>query len=410
MIKGIKKNKKKLAVLLVIIIALVIGKIAFSGKTNKTTATSKSKVSVKTQKVQEATSGAKATFKASLEEVQSGDIANKVGGKVTQILFENGKTVTQGQALVKLDDTDVRNNVSSSEAQVSSAEAQLKATENQVTSSELSMQKMQTSYQSAQRDYDRKKALYDQGAISKSEFESAEDALKNAQSDLASGQNGIESAKLSIETQKANINTAQVNLNTQQNALQSTTITAPISGVVDGKNVSVGQYVNMGTVLGKVKDTSSINAVIQVKDSDLSYVKVGGKATLKLDGENSKEYEGTIQNIDAAADSSSRMFNCKIKIDNKNAELKPGVYGKVEIETGSKKKSITLPIQALGGSEGNYYVFLNNNSAAKKCTVTTGEVSKDSVEIKSGIQVGDEVITSNVSTLLDGESVTVVSK
>lgn len=410
MIKGIKKSKKKLAVLLVIIIALIIGKIAFSGRANKTTATSKSKVSVKTQKVEEATSVAKAAFKASLEEAQSGDIANKVGGKVTQILFENGKTVTQGQALVKLDDTDVRNNVSSSEAQVSSAEAQLKATENQVTSAELSMQKTQTSYQSAQRDYDRKKALYDQGAISKSEFESAEDTLKNAQSDLASAQNSIESAKLSIETQKANINTAQVNLNTQQNALQSTTITAPISGVVDGKNVSVGQYVNIGTVLGKVKDTSSINAVIQVKDSDLSYVKVGGKATLKLDGENSKEYEGTIQNIDAAADPSSRMFNCKIKIDNKNAELKPGVYGKVEIETGSNKKSMALSIQALGGSEGNYYVFVNNNGAAKKCTVTTGEVSKDSVEIKSGIQAGDEVIITNVSTLLDGETITVVSK
>ncbi|WP_246615393.1 efflux RND transporter periplasmic adaptor subunit [Clostridium thailandense] len=411
MIKGLKMSKRKTIItILVIAIVLVVGKNAFSGKAKKTTVTSGNKVSVKTQKVEEVTSGAKASFKASLEAVQEGAVTNKVGGKVTEVLFENGQTVTEGQALVKLDDTDVKNNVASSEAQLTSAEAQLKAAENQVNSSELSMDKMQTSYESAKRDYDRKKALYDQGAIAKTEFESAETALKNAQTDLSTAQNSIESAKLNIETQKANINSAQVNLNTQHNTQQNTTITAPISGVMDGKNVSLGQYVNIGTTLGKVKNISSINAVIQVKDSDLSYIKVGGKATLKLDGENAKEYEGTIQNIDAVADSSSRVFTCKIAIDNKNGELKPGVFGNVEIETGNTKKSISLPTQALGGSEGNYYVFINNKGVAKKSTVTTGEVSKDNVEIKSGIKSGDEVIITNVSTLLEDEAITVVSK
>lgn len=411
MIKVIKMNKRKTIVAVIVIaIVLVVAKNAFLGKAKKTTVTGTTKISVKTQKIEETTSGAKATFKASLEAVQEGAVTNKVGGKVTEVLFENGQTVTQGQVLVKLDDSDIRDTVASYEAQLSSAEAQLKSAENQVTSSELSEQKIQTSYETAQRDYDRKKALYDQGALSKVDLESSESTLKNAQADLASAENSIESAKLSIETQKANIKTAQVNLNTQQNSLQNTTITAPISGVMDGKNVSLGQYVNIGTTLGKVKNISSINAVIQVKDSDLSYIKVGGKATLKLDGENAKEYEGTIQTIDAVADSSSRVFNCKITIDNKNGELKPGVFGKVEIETGSTKKSMSLPTQALGGSEGNYYVFINNKGVAKKCTVTTGDVSKDNVEIKSGIQAGDEVIITNVSTLLDGEAITLVSK
>ena len=411
MIKGLKMSKRKTIItILVIAIVLVVGKNAFSGKAKKTTVTSENKVSVKTQKVEEAISGAKATFKASLEAVQEGVVTNKVGGKVTEVLFENGQTVTQGQALVKIDDTDARNSLASSEAQLSASGAQLKATENQLNSSQLAMDKVKTNYESAQRDYDRKLALYNQGAVAKTEFESAQTALKNAQTDLSSAENSIEAAKLNIDTQKANINSAQVNSNIQKNSLQNTTITAPISGVMDGKNVSIGQYINIGTVLGKVKDTSSINAVIQVKESDLTYVKVGGKATLKLDGESSKEYEGIIQNIDAAADSSSRVFSCKIKIDNKNGELKPGVFGKVEIETGSTKKSMSLPIEALGGSEGNYYVFVNNKGVAKKCTVTTGEVSKDTIEIKSGIQAGNEVIITNVSTLLDGETITVVSK
>ncbi len=53
---------------------------------------------------------------------------------------------------------------------------------------------------------------------------------------------------------------------------------------------------------------------------------------------------------------------------------------------------------------------MNDNGKAKKCTVTTGEVSKDTVEITSGVKAGDEVIVTNVSTLLDGDTITVVSK
>lgn len=413
MIKSIKINKRKALTILVIILAitivLVVGKNMLFGKSKKTTVTS-NKVYVKTRIVEEATSESKLTFKASLEAVQEGDISNKVGGKVTQVLFENGQKVTQGQALIKLDDTDIKNSIASSQAQLSSAEAQLKSTENGLTSAELSAEKMQTNYESAQRDYDRKKSLYDQGALSKSDLDSAETTLENAKTDLASAQNSIESAKLNIDAQNANIKTAQVSLDTQNNSLQNTIITAPISGVIDGKNVSVGQYVNVGTVLGKVEDISSINAVIQVKDGDLQYIKVGGKATLMLDDVNSKEYGGIIQSVDSVADSSSRVFNCKIKIDNTNGELKPGISGKVEIGTGSSKKTIELPLEVLGGSEGNYYVFINENGVAKKHTVTTGDVNKDNVEITSGIQAGDEVITTNVSTLLDGDTVKVVSK
>ncbi|WP_066626351.1 hypothetical protein [Clostridium magnum] len=74
------------------------------------------------------------------------------------------------------------------------------------------------------------------------------------------------------------------------------------------------------------------------------------------------------------------------------------------------KKAITLPLKAIGGSEGNYYVFKNNNGVAKKQTITTGEISGDIVEIKSGVKDGESVITTNVGNLQDGDGVKVVTE
>ncbi len=107
--------------------------------------------------------------------------------------------------------------------------------------------------------------------------------MKNAKNALDSAQVNLDSAKISVETQKTNIQTAETSLNTQRSSLEETTITASISGVIDEKNVSLGQYLIIGTVLGKIENTSSIYAVIQVKNSDLSYVKTDTKAILKLD-------------------------------------------------------------------------------------------------------------------------------
>ena len=163
-------------------------------------------------------------------------------------------------------------------------------------------------------------------------------------------------------------------------------------------------------MLGKVKNISPIYAVIEVKESDLSYVKSGAKAKFKLSDKDSTEYDGVVKSIDGAADATSRVFKCRIQIENKDGKLKPGVFGNIKIATDENKKAITLPLKALAGSEGNYYVFINNNGVAKKQTITTGEISGDTVEIKSGVKDGDSVIGTNVGTIQDGDAVKVVAE
>lgn len=397
-------KRKTTAIIIAIVVVAGVGimgkKLApGSGKTAQTLApsvTSGNKVAVKTQKANETEVTANMSFKATLEASGEGIVSNKVGGKVVQVLIDDGKAVAKDDPLVMLDDSDIKNNIESSEAQLEASQAQLKSVGNQLDSAQMGLD-------NAQKSYDRTKALFDQGAVSKVELENAETALKTAKI-------SVDSANLSIEAQKANIKTAQTNLETLQSSLNNTVVKAPISGITSDKSISVGQYVNVGTTLGKVENISPIIAVINVQQSDLNNIKVGQKAQFKLNEGDTDVYDGTVKSIDVSADPSSRVFKCKIQIDNEGQKLKPGIMGSIEIYSEDTRKAILLPLGALGGSQGKYYVFVNDKGVARKHTVTTGEVTKDSVEIKSGIQAGDEAITTNVSTLLDGDVVTVISK
>lgn len=409
------RRKKSIYLIIAVVIAgiFAIGMKSLYGGIKKNTSVSAAnvnKVSVKVTKAETSTIASDASFKATLEASEEGTVSNKTGGKVVEVSFENGQIVSAGQTLARIDDTDIKNSIKSSEAQLASSQAQLQATQSTYNATLIGLSKPQSNLENAQRSYDRTKALFDQGACSKVDFENVETALKTAQTDLETAKANAEASRLSIETQKANIQASQTSLNTLMDSLKNTAITAPIGGIMDGKNVTVGQFVNVGTVLGKVKNISPIYAVIDVKESDLSYLKIGTNAKFKLNGSDSTEYDGVVKNIDGAADATSRTFKCKIEFDNKDGKLKPGVFGNIKIATDENKRSIALPLKALVGSEGNYYVFINNNGIAKKQNVTTGEILKDTVEVKSGVKDGDSVICTNVGTLQDGDAVKVVTE
>ncbi|CAB1245606.1 Macrolide export protein MacA [Clostridiaceae bacterium BL-3] len=410
-IESIKKKKQICVIALVIVgVVIAMGSISLAEKKVSKISSNTDKVSVEAIKADVDTVASNKSFNASLETSQEGDISSKLTGKVTQVLFQDGQTVSQGQILVKLDDTDIRNNIKSSEAQLAAAEAQFKSAQSTASSAQLGVNKPQIDLETAQNNYNRTKALYDQGAVAKVDLENAQAQLKTAQSALESAKASAQASNSSAQAQAANIHTAQTNLDNTKESLKDTVITAPTSGVITGKNINVGQYISPGTILGKVQTISPIYAVIDIRESDLSYVKPGVKVKFKLDGDSLKEYDGAVKSIDGAADPASRAFKCKVQIDNKDGKLKPGVFGNVEIATNETKKAIAVPLKAIGGTEGNYYVFIYDNGVAKKQNITIGEFDKDNVEIKSGIQAGNYVICTNVSTLQDGDAVKIVSE
>lgn len=400
--KKLKYVKK--AVIFGGILIAVIGGIAgakgvFSSKAAKeTAATASTKTSVKVLKAKSIEKASGDIYKANLEPYEQGIVTNKIGGKVVKVSFENGQYVSQGDTLIVIDDQDIRN-------QLKTAQSQLEVSENQLKSSQISLQKFQTAVENAQRDYDRNKTLLEHDTISKVTFEGSETALKNAKTDY-------DSENANIETLKASVESSKVSIANLQDSLKDTIIKAPLSGVIDGKSVNVGEYANPGTQFAKVNDISYIYAVIQVDQEKVNSIALGQAAVVNVnnDDKNSSSFDGVVKSINLCADPSARVFNCKIQVDNKNKSLLPGVFAKAQIVTGNKTEMFSIPIGALAGSEGQYYIFINDNGIAKRREVSIGEINGDMVEIKSGIKNEDEIICTNISTLQDGDKIRVVSK
>lgn len=385
-------SKKRVILTVIIVLVFITGVTLFrhnafqsifgaGGSQNQATVTS-NKVAVQVIKPQEAAQSEGPKYKATLEAGQEGIVSSKNSGKVISILFNDGKQVTQGETLVVLDDQDINNQIKSSESQLEVAKA--------------SLQKTEANLENTQRSYDRTKKLAQQDAVAQAELENAETSLKMIKADFASSQ--------------ANLQVVQTNIDNLKTVLADMTIRAPLTGVLDGKNVSLGQYLTPGNVVGKVKDISLIDAEIEIDQALIQTVKIGQKARLKLSEDDPDTYEGEVKSINSSADSSSRAFKVKIQLDNAKLSLKPGVSAKVTLIGDAKVQKFAIPVALITGKEGDYSVYINENGIVKKLAVTIGTLVNNQAEIKSGLQGNESIISTNLNMIQEGDEITVVSE
>lgn len=407
------KKARKILIYALVVAVLLVGTfivkfISSNSKTDNVMA-SENKLSVEVYKAELKDRMSGDTYKSTLEAYEQGIISSKISAKVTKVVVENGQYVNEGDTIAVLDDQDIQNSIKTATAQLEVNEKQVNSAEQQLNSTQTSLEKLKINVDDAQRNYDREKALFDAGAVSQSELDASEKALNTSKADYNSGQANIEISKASIESAKASVEAQKVNVEKLQNDLNNVVIKAPISGVISEKNVNVGQIINQGAVLAKINDISYVFATIQVPQEKINDIKVGKPAEVTLE-DNNTVHNGTLDSIDLSGDSTLRVFNCKIKMENSNKELLPGEYAKVNFSnTENNNKVITIPVSSLAGSEGDYYVFINDNGVASKVSVDIGDADENNVEIISGVKEGDEIICTNMSSLKDGCKIDVIS-
>lgn len=365
-LKKIFKRKKVMIIAIILIVVIFAGFSAFGAKKpamNMPAAASA--VTVETATVELTDSIGGLTYKANLEPAEEATVSCDVSGQVTRVLFENGDKVTQGEALAYTDDTDLQS---------------------QLKTARIDLSKLQIELDSAKSNYDIASQLYKEGAYSKTSYN---DAMR------------------SYKTVLANVELQKVTIQDITNSLNDCVIKSPITGEIGDKNITVGQYLNPGTIIGAVNNSSTIKAEIQLQQEDLKKVTAGQEVTLKLNENDTVTYKGVIETIAASANSQTRVFDCLIKIDNTAGKLNSGIYGYIEIPSEDNKRVLAVPMEAVTGSEGAYSVFKFKDGTAHQANVVIGEITGKMVEIKSGLKEGDTIITTNLDSLLDGDKVTV---
>ena len=173
----------------------------------------------------------------------------------------------------------------------------------------------------------------------------------------------------------------------------SVTITAPMSGVIDARNVVVGQAVEPNTTLFHISDRSQVNVVAKVYEADLGKVRVGQEARVRALSYPEQVFTGKVTLIDPNLDPLNRTVKLWIQLANPQALLKPNMFARVNVVLKRDEAALTIPNAAIIEANGEKFVFVREADKFKRVEITIGGKDDDYSEITDGLVPGDEVAT-----------------
>ena len=436
----IQKKKKRSYTLPIIIgivlLALVAGAI-YKSK-NRKTGTEVDSTEVRKRTITEMVGASGRIFPET--EVK---ISSDVSGEIIELHVEEGDSVAQGQLLARIDPDALQSAVERGKASVNNARAMMAQSKSQIESSRAQKAQIQAQLDNLLQIYTRNKELANQGVISQQELEASEAQVRQIQANLSSAEASIKASQESAKASEYSVKSASASLRELQTNLKRTNIYAPTKGVVSQLNVEQGERVvgtiqMTGTELMRIANFSSMEAQVEVVESDILRVEIGQKADIEVDAYLDETFRGTVTEIaKSAANTTSggsltsdqvTYFIVKIRLDpasyahlvtSVNAHpLRPGMSSTVDIYTNVKENITTVPIQAVTTRDLDEdeitediqeVVFKMESDTAVLTQVSTGIQDDNYIEVLAGLSEGDLIISGPYSVvsrkLEDGDKV-----
>jgi RND family efflux transporter MFP subunit len=360
--------------LLVIVVTLLASLSAcdkFPGKGAKKDAAAPAKLTIAPEDiltVQASALSSGPVVTGSIQPERKADLRAEISAVVLQVLKENGDAVRRGDILVRLDQTSIRDNLQSAEANVRNATQAL---------------------DQAERNLQRLKTLRASGMTSLQALDDAEVRLNAAQSELsASGARSV--------------------LARQQ--LDRTIVRAPFDGVVSDRKVSAGDTASVGKELLKVIDPNSMRFVGRVSADKISVVSVGQAVSFRINGYAGREFRGKVTRVDPSANDVTRQVEVMVGFSDANQPRVAGLYAEGSIEATSVK-AVTLPESVVVRAGDKTSVWRVKGNALTQIDLTLGarDPRTGNFEVRSGLADGDIILRSPSSSFKEGQNVELVS-
>jgi membrane fusion protein (multidrug efflux system) len=283
----------------------------------------------------------------------------EVGGRVSQVLFKDGQKVKKGQLLIQFDD-------------------QLPAAQLMQAKAELSI---------AQANHTRNQELVSQNFISKRSVDESEAALQVAQ------------AKLALA----------------QATLQRLKVVAPFDGVAGLRQINVGDYLKDGADMVNVEDIEAVLLDFRLAERFQTKIKPGQKAQVTFDALPGRKFSAVVQAIDPLIDANGRSVGVRGCIDNRQMQLRPGMFARVNAVFGERDKALVVPEEAIVPQGGRSFVVRvvpganKDELVSERVVVKIGIRQPGKVEILEGLSLDDSVVVAGQQRLQkDGTPVRVV--
>jgi RND family efflux transporter MFP subunit len=305
------------------------------------------------------------------------NVFSKIPDRIERFFVDEGDTVKKGSVIAKILATTIEQAVRQTEAGLVAARAQ--------------EANLRLEYERAQR-------LYQENAMSQQQYEAIKTQFEATQAQVEQAQ----AALASIKSQKADA-----------------TLTAPISGIIGKRYYETGDMAYPSTPVVKIVRMERVKIVFDATEEDLGKLDVGQKAMITVKAYPDRRFEGKVLKISPILDPQTRMAEVEILVENKDGVLKPGMYAEVEVITGIIENIIVVPryasienttLQKVKGEDQvvkNYYVFVVDSNRAVQKKLDILYINHRWLAVKSGINIGDQLVIAGQNNLREGLPVAV---
>lgn len=416
-----RKGKKKLIAIIVAIIVVIAGGMLILGKRGPKA------TEVTVDKVAKRDITSIVTASGNIEPKVEVTISSEVSGEVVEMPVEDGDKVKKGQLLVRIDTETLELQVAQQEAAIKAAKA---------TTAQMKAQMDRTD-----------KLLEDQKKLYENKYISA-DTLNEAQMNA-------DVNKAAYEAALANVTQQQMELDEAKKNLSKAIIYSPMDGIISSRSVEIGDRVvgtgdYSGTEIMTVADYSVMNVEIDVNETDIVNVSVGDTASISIDAISGTTFHGEVAEIASSAtdsddEESAVTFLVKVRIDEPDPRIRPGMTATADIETDSAKGVLSVPLQSVtvrdkqtigralgwkeippapvntaspqgGKSDRNrdpnqrsraelenlervVFIYNRADGTVKLREVQTGISNSRYMEIKGGLSEGDEIVSGSYNAV-----------
>ena len=430
---NIKKSFKYLiiATVILIIIAIIGKRLGWFGNENE--------FEINTEKATKRTIVEIITANGKIQPETEVKISSDVSGEIVELNVKEGDEVIKGDLLLKIKpDTYISGiermeaSLNSSKANFANSKARLAQVEAQFTQTELT--------------FNRNKKLFEQGAISQSYFDNANSAYEMGKADVEAAKQTVVAADYSIKSAEASLKEANENL-------IKTSIYAPMSGTISKLSVEFGERVvgtmqMTGTELLRIANLNIMEVKVDVNENDIVHVKFNDTATIEIDAYTDQKFKGMVTSIANSSSSTStsivstdQVTNYEVKIrilpesyqnlipknNPKYYPFRPGMSATVDIQTKIERAVLSIPIQSVTtridstknkinkmlkkaneeqiekkeDSEYKEYIFKfeSNTNTVSMIKVKTGIQDNNYIQIISGVNENDEVVSAPYSVI-----------
>ena len=281
-------------------------------------------------------------------------VVSEINATIVSIPFDEGTYIKKGELIAQLDDSQLKGEVQRTEALFNQSQA----------------------------NYNRIKTLVDQKV-------STPQSLDNSAADL-------KVAEANLELAKAHFN--------------KTRITAPFSGMIGSRRVSLGSYLKPGDVITELANIDEIRVTLSVPERFLSDLKRGAEVMVYSNAQPDYKVKGKVSVVEPVLDPAMRTARIVVRVPNPGRKFLPGMSANVSIVLKERPKALTVPSESVFASGNQSFVFLiKPDSTVARTEITLGTQLSDVIEVVKGLKEGDQVVKAGHQKLFDGAKVMAVN-